>query len=497
MMSEFESKTFSLNNENLKFFDQSILKPSYNRSELNAGIVHIGVGNFHRAHLSWYLHRLMQEGLDHDWAIIGSGVTEYDIPMREKLAKQNFLTTLIELDPGGNQSCEIVGSMIDYVAIDENNKSLIRAMSQDNIRIVSLTVTEGGYFINEKGKLNLDHPDLIYDIQNPDNPKTAFGAMVTALDYRRKSESGPFTGLSCDNLIENGNKLKQAVLGIASHRDSDLAEWIDKNCTFPNSMVDCIVPRTGEIEINIVKNYGINDAVPVSHENFRQWVIEDKFCAGRPSWENAGAQFSDNVHGYEDQKIRILNGGHQIVANAAELLGIETIRDAMKSHLIRGFLEKIEQTEILPHVSPVPGLTPQDYFKLICGRFANPSIQDTIRRVAFDGSSRHTVFLVPSIQDGVSKNISTNGLALVEALWARMCEGSREDGSVIEANDPLWAKLNKIAIEAKGNPILWLEQKEIYGSLSESSLFVESFTFWLNELYLNGVQKSIQKYLYE
>ena len=169
----------------------------------------------------------------------------------------------------------------------------------------------------------------------------------------------------------------------------------------------------------------------------------------------------------------------------------------MKNHLIRGLLEKVEQNEILPHVSPVPGLTPQDYFKLICNRFANPSIQDTIRRVAFDGSSRHAVFLVPTIQDGVTKNISTNGLALVEALWARMCEGSRKDGSVIEPNDPLWAKLNKIAIEAKDNPTLWLEQKEIYGSLSESSLFVESFTFWLNELYLNGVQKSIQKYLDE
>tara|TARA_B100000900_G_scaffold237789_1_gene201919 strand:- start:1974 stop:3467 length:1494 start_codon:yes stop_codon:yes gene_type:complete len=497
MMSEFESKTFSLNNKNLNFFDQSILKPSYNRSKLSAGIVHIGVGNFHRAHLSWYLHRLMQEGLDHDWAIIGSGVTEYDIPMREKLVKQNFLTTLIELDPDGNQSCEIVGSMIDYIAVEENNKLLIQAMSQDNIRIVSLTVTEGGYFINEKGKLNIDHPYLIHDIQNPDNPKTAFGAIVTALDHRRKLEIGPFTGLSCDNLIENGNKLKQAVLGIASHRDSDLAEWIDKNCTFPNSMVDCIVPRTGKIEINIVKNLGIDDAVPVSHENFRQWVIEDKFCAGRPSWENVGAQFSDNVHGYEDQKIRILNGGHQIVANAAELLGIETIRDAMKNPLITGLLEKVEQNEILPHVSPVLGLTPQDYFKLICNRFANPSIQDTIRRVAFDGSSRHAVFLVPSIQDGVAKNISTNGLALVEALWARMCEGSREDGSVVEPNDPVWAKLNKIAIEAKDNPILWLEQKEIYESLSDSYLFAESFTFWLNELYLNGVQKSIQKYLDE
>ncbi|MDB0032544.1 mannitol dehydrogenase family protein, partial [Alphaproteobacteria bacterium] len=223
-----------LNNEALDQINGSTIKPTYDRSQLQAGIVHIGVGNFHRAHLSWYLHRLMQKGMDLDWAIIGSGVTEYDIPMREKLASQDFLTTLIELDPEGNRSCEIVGSMIDYVAVEKNNQPLIQAMSQPNIRIVSLTVTEGGYFINEKGELILDHPDLVHDIENPDNPRTSFGAMVSALDLRRQAGLGPFTGLSCDNLIENGNKLKQAVLGIATKRNLELANWIEENCTFPN-----------------------------------------------------------------------------------------------------------------------------------------------------------------------------------------------------------------------------------------------------------------------
>ncbi len=494
-VTSIQHSIIDLNNKTLDQINGSTIKPTYDRSQLQAGIVHIGVGNFHRAHLSWYLHRLMQKGMNLDWAIIGSGVMDYDKPMREKLASQDFLTTLIELDPEGNQSSEIVGPMMDYVAVEKNNQSLIQAMSQPNIRIVSLTVTEGGYFINEKGELMLDHPDLVHDIQNPNSPRTAFGAMVSALDLRRKSGFGPFTGLSCDNLIENGNKLKQAILGIATKRNLELADWIVENCTFPNAMVDCIVPSTGDVEINIVKNLGINDLAPVSHEDFRQWVIEDKFCAGRPAWEKVGVQFSDNVHGYENQKIRILNAGHQILANAAELLHIETVRDAMKNPLLTGLLEKVEQNEILPHVSPVPGLTPQDYLKLISDRFANPSIQDTIRRIAFDGSSRHAVFITPSIRDGLSKNNSIEGLSLIEALWARMCKGIREDGSIIEPNDPQWYKLNSIAKQSKDQPGKWLKQSEVYGDLFESTQFVNSFTYWLTELYKNGVEQTIKKYI--
>ena len=437
----------------------------------------------------------MQKENELSWAIIGSGVTGYDITMREKLASQNFLTTLIELDPEGNQSCEIVGPMIDYVPVEKNNQSLIQAMTQPKIRIVSLTVTEGGYFINEKGELTLDHPDIIYDIENPQSPRTAFGAIVTALDLRRKAGVGPFTGLSCDNLMQNGNKLKQAIIGIAKEQDLELSEWINQNCTFPNAMVDCIVPHTGEVEKNIIKNLGINDLAPVSHENFRQWVIEDKFCAGRPGWEKVGVQFTNNVHGYEDQKIRILNGGHQILANAAELLNIKTVRDAMKNKMIVSLLEKIEKDEIIPHIKPVPGYTPLEYYELIAARFSNPSIQDTIRRIAFDGSSRHSGFLVPSIKDGIKHNISIIGLSLAEALWARMCEGTREDGSIIEPNDPHWEKINICAKQSKDNPLKWLEQLEIYGDTSKNKKFCDSFVKWLNMIYERGVENTLNEYL--
>ena len=484
-----------LNQSSLESIQSGVLKPNYIRSNLSAGIVHIGVGNFHRAHLSWYLHRLMQKNLAKDWAILGSGITEYDVNMRESLQYQDFLTTLIELDPEGNQSCEIVGPMIDYIPVEKGNHKLINAMSDSKIKIVSLTVTEGGYFLDENGGFDLKHPDIIHDINNPDIPKTVFGVMVSALKNRKENDVGPFTGLSCDNLIQNGNKLKQAVTGIAKEQDQNLSEWINENCTFPNAMVDCIVPRTGEVEINIVKKLGIEDLVPVSHENFRQWVIEDKFCKGRPPWDKVGVQFSDNVHGYEDQKIRILNGGHQILANAAELLNIETVRDAMKNKTIVNLLEKIEKEEIIPHINPVPGYTPLEYYELIAARFSNPSIQDTIRRVAFDGSSRHAGFLVPSIKDGIKNSISINGLSLAEALWARMCEGTREDGSTIEPNDPNWEKLNTCAKKSRENPLKWLEQIEIYGDSSKDEKLKVYFSKWLKMIYEQGVEKTISEYL--
>ena len=488
-------KPLPLNENNLESIQSAVLKPNYIRSNLSAGILHIGVGNFHRAHLSWYLHRLMQKDLAKDWAIIGSGITQYDVKMREGLQVQDFLTTLIELDPEGNQSCEVVGPMIGYVPVEKNNQKLIIAMSDSNIRIVSLTVTEGGYFLDENGDFNLKHPDIIHDINNPDIPKTVFGVIVSALKNRKKNNIGPFTGLSCDNLMQNGNKLKQAIIGIAKEQDLELSEWINQNCTFPNAMVDCIVPRTGEIEIDIVRNLGIEDLAPVSHEDFRQWVIEDKFCKGRPPWEKVGVQFSDNVHGYEDQKIRILNGGHQILANAAELLNIETVRDAMKNKMIVSLLEKIEKDEIIPHIKPVPGYTPLEYYKLIASRFSNPSIQDTTRRVAFDGSSRHAGFLVPSIKDGIKHNISIIGLSLAEALWARMCEGTREDGSIIEPNDPHWEKLNACAKKSKENPLEWLEQLEIYGDTSKDDKFRDYFSKWLKMIYQEGVENTLNEYL--
>jgi len=483
-----------LSNATLDRLPDTVRVPRYDRRGLTPGIVHIGVGNFHRAHQSWYLHRLMQQGLARDWAIVGAGVRPYDAAQREKLLAQDCLTTLIELGPSGT-SAEVVGSMIDYLPIEDGNDPLIARMADPAIRIVSLTVTEGGYYVDPvTNGFDATHPDIVHDATHPDRPRTAFGAMVAALKLRRERGAGPFAGQSCDNLQGNGAILRQTVVSLARLSDPDLAEWIDRTCSFPNSMVDCIVPATGEKELSLAQAFGIDDAVPVSHENFRQWVIEDDFCAGRPDWDRAGATFSDRVHDYETMKIRILNAGHQVIANPGEVLSVATISDCMAHPLIAALFRKVESEEIVPYVQAVPGTTPEAYLDLIESRFSNPAIVDTTRRVAFDGSSRHTGFILPILRDALAAGGSVQGLALVEATWARMCEGTRADGTAIEPNDPHWTQLTAVAKEARDRPRAWLEQRPLYGDLADDPRFAPAFERWLRLIWDEGLEAALQRY---
>ncbi|XDZ66583.1 mannitol dehydrogenase family protein [Alphaproteobacteria bacterium LSUCC0684] len=495
-LTSMKSNPVDLGNETLGIMPAHVSVPQYDRNRMTPGIVHIGVGNFHRAHFAWYIHRLMQEGLAMDWAIIGAGVREQDQAMREKLLKQDCLTTLIELDPQGGRATEIIGSMLDFLPVEQDNRSLIAMMADARIRIVSLTITEGGYYIDAASNgLDISHPDIVHDAENPERPRTAFGAMVAALRIRRDQGTGPFAGLCCDNLQGNGEILKQTIIGLARLGDPELAEWIDRNCTFPNSMVDCIVPATGPDEIDLVQTLGIGDQAPVTHENFRQWVIEDSFCTGRPDWNRVGAEFSEHVHHHETQKIRILNGGHQILANAAEIMGIKTIAEAMENPLIKAMFRKVQREEITPHITPVPNISVLDYLDLIETRFANKAIVDTVRRVAFDGAARHAGFLLPSIRDGLNAGGSIDGLALVEAIWARMCLGSREDGSLIAPNDPIWSILTERAAAARHTPLVWLEMQKVYGDLARDDRFATAFEKWLSAIYNDGIEATIASYL--
>lgn len=484
-----------LSNATVDLLPQSVERPLYDRNALTPGIVHIGLGNFHRAHQAWYLHRLMQTGSAQDWAILGAGVRRYDAEMRKKLLAQDCLTTLIELDPAGS-SAEVLGSMIDYLPVEDGHGALIAAMADPAIRIVSLTVTEGGYYQHVKrGGLDADHPDIVHDVANPDRPRTAFGAMVAALRQRRSSGAAPFTGLSCDNLQGNGDVLRGTVVGLAELTDPDLARWIDAHGAFPNSMVDCIVPATGPDEIALAHRIGVADAVPVTHESYRQWVIEDRFVAGRPDWGTVGVTMTDDVHTYETMKIRILNAGHQVIANIGELLAVPTISECMANPVILAFWRKVEETAIAPYVEPVPGTSPAEYIDLVERRFTNPLILDTTRRVAFDGSSRHPGFLHPILREALQAGDPIEGLALVEALWARMCHGTREDGSIIEPNDPNWPDLQRTAKQARTRPDAWLRQHQVYSDLAQNVIFAESFARWLALIWSEGVESALKVYL--
>jgi mannitol 2-dehydrogenase len=318
--------------------------------------------------------------------------------------------------------------------------------------------------------------------------------MIAALKRRRDVGHGPFTGQCCDNLQGNGDVLKSTVLSLARLSDPGLADWIERNCTFPNSMVDCIVPATGPNELALAQDFGIDDRAPVTHEPFRQWVIEDDFCAGRPDWDKAGATFTDRVHDFETMKIRILNGGHQVLCLPGALLGIEVMADTMADPRIHAFFRKVEEQEIVPHVKPVPGFTAPEYLELIDRRFSNPEIVDTTRRVAFDGASRQPGFILPSVRDGLAKGTPVEGLALVSAAWCRYCLGTREDGSTIEPNDPIWGELQARAQAAKDSPAAWLGMTQIYGDLGKQARFADAFVRWRRMLDTDGTAAALAAY---
>jgi mannitol 2-dehydrogenase len=369
-------------------------------------------------------------------------------------------------------------------------------MTDPRIRIVSLTVTEGGYYIDPATQaFDQSHPDIRHDAQNPDRPKTAFGAIVAALRARRDAGDGPFTAQSCDNLPGNGDVLRATVVTLARLSDPSFADWIDRHGAFPNSMVDRIVPATGPNELALVRDhFGIDDDAPVTHEPFIQWVIEDKFCSGRPRWEEVGATITPRVHDYERMKIRILNGGHAAICYPAALLGLELVPDAMADDRIRRLFRRIEETEMLPHVHEVPGMTPQAYLDLIDQRFSNPAIADTTRRLAFDGSNRQPKFVLPAVRDGLAAGTPVEGLALVSAAWCRYCLGVSESGEAIPANDPVWSDLLACAQDARERPQAWLEQRAIYGDLGDDPRFAEPFARWLRTIHAEGMDAALRAY---
>jgi mannitol 2-dehydrogenase len=395
------------------------LTAPYDRSRLTPGIVHIGLGNFHRAHQAVYLDDLMCRGLAQDWAILGAGVREGDARMRQTLLAQDCLSSVIELAPGAHVA-RVIGAMKGFVAVQAGNAPLIAAMADPAIRIVSLTVTEGGYYIDPAtGHFDPTHPDIRHDAAHPGAPGTAFGAIVAALAARRAAGVAPFTVMCCDNLPHNGHVTKDAVTGVARLTDPALADWIAANIAFPNAMVDRITPATGPRELAMARALGLDDAAPVTCEPFRQWVMEDSFPAGRPPLEEAGVTFTSAVDRFETMKIRILNGGHAIIAYPGGLAGINLVHEAMADTQIRAFLDAVLSREVLPIVPPVPGVQLPDYKALIIERFSNPEIADTVRRLALDGSNRQPKFIVPSIRDVLATGRMPTGLILLCALWCR------------------------------------------------------------------------------
>lgn len=469
--------------------------PAYHRAQLSAGIIHFGVGNFHRAHQAVYLNALFDAGRDHDWAIIGAGVLPSDEVMRRTLEKQDYLTTVVEQSAAVSRA-QVTGAMIDFLS-PRDPERMVRALSDPAIRIVSLTVTEGGYFIDPaSGAFDEQHPDIVADGTAPGNPRTVFGLIVAGLRRRRDAGITPFTVMSCDNIPHNGDVTRNAVAGLAGLWDPALRDWIVDQVAFPNAMVDRITPATGDRERKLLADeFGIEDGWPVFCEAFTQWVLEDKFPAGRPELERVGVQFVTDVKPFEDMKIRILNGGHALIAYPAGLLDIHFVHEAMANGLIRDFLRKVTHEEIIPAVPPVPETNLERYFDTIEERFANPKIGDTVRRLCLDGSNRQPKFIIPTIADRLKAGADVTGLALASALWCRYCFGTTDSGATTAPNDPNWERMALTARAAKADPMAWLKMEEIYGELGASEVFGERFGSMLRAIWSRGVAAVLTDYL--
>ena len=473
----------------------NVARPTYPREAITPGIVHFGVGNFHRAHMAWYLDDLMDGGRDHDWGIRGAGVMPGDQKMRDALSGQDLLSTVVTQSAALSEA-RVIGPMIDFLPVGDSD-AISAALADPKIRIVSLTVTEGGYFIDPAtGRFDPSHPAIESDAASPDAPKTVFGIILKGLRARRDAGHPPFTVLSCDNVPHNGVVTRNTVAGLAAEIDPALADWVNAEVAFPNGMVDRIAPATGDRERRLLRDeFGVEDSWPVFCEDFAQWVLEDNFPAGRPALEEVGVQFVDDVTPFETMKIRILNGGHATIAYPAGLMDVEYVHEAMEHPLVSAFLEKVEREEIVPTVPPVPDTDLDVYFAKIVERFGNPKIGDTVRRLCLDGSNRQPKFIVPTIADRLDRGESVNGLALVSALWCRYCGGSTDSGKEIPPNDPNWERLTEKARAARTDPAAWLAMRDVYGAVADAPAFRDAFAAHLAALWQDGTEAVLRRFL--
>lgn len=478
---------------------ESPLAPKYDRSAMTTGIVHIGVGGFHRAHQAAYLDRLIRErstedaseGSCLDWGICGVGLLPGDARMREALAGQDHLYTLLLKHPGGRRETSVIGSIHNYLFAPEDPEAVMALMSAPTTRIVSLTITEGGYNVDDAtGEFRTSSPGAVHDAEHPGEPRTAFGYIVEALRRRREAGTEPFTVMSCDNLPGNGRVARTAVVSQAAMSDPELAAWIEQHVAFPSCMVDRITPQTTPSDIaDLQRRHGIQDAWPVVCEPFTQWVLEDAFPAGRPPWEEVGVQMVDDVVPYELMKLRLLNASHQGLAHWGRLLGIEYAHEAAADPDIAAWVRAYLEREALPRLRPVPGIDLGEYVDTLFARFTNEAIADTLARLAQDASNRMPKFVLPTVRENLATDGPVRlGVAMV-AAWALGDEGVDERGEPLIVDDPAWAGLvERAARQRAGEVLAFVGDEAVFGDLATDERFTRVFAEELVALRAQGAR---------
>ncbi|MFB9238643.1 mannitol dehydrogenase family protein [Plantactinospora siamensis] len=467
----------------------------YDRSRLRTGIVHFGVGGFHRAHQAMYLDRLMAGGEALDWAICGVGVLPADRRMRDALAAQDGLYTLVVKDPDGGLAARVVGSIRDYLFAPDDPAAVVARLADEQTRIVSLTVTEGGYnFSPVTGEFDAGQPDVAHDLTADAPPRTVFGLVTAALRRRRERGLPPFTVMSCDNIQGNGDAARRSFVAFARRLDPDLGAWVAAEVAFPNSMVDRITPVTTPEDIaEVERRFGVADRWPVVCEPFTQWVLEDRFPAGRPPLEHVGVQLVADVEPYELMKLRLLNASHQALCYFAHLCGYRLVHDAARDPLFADFLLAYMDREATPTLAPVPGVDLAAYKRELIERFSNPGVRDTVARLCAESSDRIPKWLLPVVRHNLAHGGEVRRSAAVVASWARYAEGVDEQDEPIEVVDRLGDRLTAAARRQRAEPLAFLADRELFGDLIEQERFVAAYRAALDSLHHKGARETLRE----
>jgi mannitol 2-dehydrogenase len=416
--------------------------PRYDRTRLEQSIVHLGVGGFHRAHQAVYLDDLARGGST-AWGEVGVGLRSSTL--RSVLAEQDHLFTVVEQDSDGERA-RVVGAMTDYLFAGDDARRVLLRLADPRTRIVSMTITGDAYPVGPHGVFRDDAPETLRDLRDPRSPQTWYGYLVEALSLRRRAGLGGFTVLSCDNLANSGATTRAVVVGFARLRDETLARWIERNVTFPDSMVDRITPGSGPATERL------HDRLAVSTEPFTQWVVEDAFCMGRPAFEDVGVQVVSDVAPYKLVKTRLLNGAHTAMAYLGWLAGHRTTAATVADPVMRTFLTEMLHTEIAPLLPPVPEMATDAYVAMVLERLANDPIADPLSRLCRRGSTKVPAYLLPSLVEAREQGRPAPLMTLALAGWFRYLQGTDLAGDPIDITDARADELRSRALRGGVDP---------------------------------------------
>jgi mannitol 2-dehydrogenase len=471
-------------------------RPAYDRSQVTASIVHLGVGGFHRAHQAMYLDTLMNDGKALEWGLCGVGVLPHDQRIIDTLTAQDGLYTLVVKHPDGRLEPRVIGSIVELLFAPPDPQAVVDRLADDRTRIVSLTITEGGYHVSQvTGEFDPSDPEISADLAEEASPRTAFGLIVGALDRRRRDGREPFTVMSCDNLPDNGDVAKRMMCAFARLKDPELADWMEAHVAFPNCMVDRITPVTTPEDIERLRDdFQVDDGWPVVCEPFTQWVLEDRFGQGRPPFEDAGVQLVDDVVPYELMKLRLLNASHQALCYLGYLAGYRYAHEVCQDPLFADFLLAYMEREGTPTLPPVPGVDLDAYRHQLVERFANPEVRDTLARLCAESSDRIPKWLVPVIRANLASGGEVALSALVVASWARYAEGADEQGNRIEVVDRLKDRVMRAAAAQRADPLAFLRDRDLFGDLAEQPRFTSAYTAALDRLHTLGARATLESW---